>query len=115
RMWCCRASRFALAGALAATSAGAEHLWRAPLAMSATTLPPLGIIGLASPLTAAGYLFPGTAWIGLAAVAFLPGVILATSRLPMRHRRVVWCSIAAACLTLGTVPRLFGSTDAAAP
>jgi hypothetical protein len=29
--------------------------------------PPLGIIGVASPLTAAGLLFPGTAWFGLAA------------------------------------------------
>jgi apolipoprotein N-acyltransferase len=27
--------------------------------------PPLGIIGVASPLTAAGLLFPGTAWLGL--------------------------------------------------
>lgn len=29
--------------------------------------PPLGIIGVASPLTAAGLLFPGTGWLGLAA------------------------------------------------
>jgi apolipoprotein N-acyltransferase len=32
-----------------------------------SVLPPLGIIGVASPLTAAGLLFPGTGWFGLAA------------------------------------------------
>ena len=114
-IWIFGAAALSIPWALAATSTRTQHLWRAPLALSATALPPLGIIGLASPLTAAGYLFPGTAWIGLAAVALLPGVLLATSRLPMRHRGVVWCSIAAACLALGTVPRLFGSSDVAAP
>ena len=44
-----------------------QCLWRAPLALVATVIPPLGIIGVASPLTAAaGYLFPeppGPAWL----------------------------------------------------
>jgi hypothetical protein len=42
-----------------------DCLWRVPLALLATIVPPLGVIGLASPLTAAGYLFPerlGSAW-----------------------------------------------------
>src|SRR5262249_34857904 len=39
--------------------------WRAPLAVIASVPPPLGIIGWANPLTAAGILFPGTAWFGL--------------------------------------------------
>jgi hypothetical protein len=30
-----------------------------------TALPPLGIIGWASPFLSAGVLFPGTAWLGL--------------------------------------------------
>jgi hypothetical protein len=32
----------------------------------------LGLIGWASPLTSAGMLFPGTGWLGIAAVLFLP-------------------------------------------
>lgn len=47
-----------------------------PLALAATSLPPLGLIGWASPLTCAGILFPGTAWVGIIAVLFLPGLIL---------------------------------------
>jgi predicted amidohydrolase len=42
-----------------------QMLWRIPLALLVASVPPLGIIGWASPLTAAGFLFPATAWIGL--------------------------------------------------
>jgi hypothetical protein len=42
--------------------------WRAPLAVVASVPPPLGIIGWANPLTSAGMLFPGMAWLGLLAV-----------------------------------------------
>jgi predicted amidohydrolase len=48
-----------------------QLLWRVPLALFATVVPPLGLIGWASPLTAAGFVFPGTAWFGLLAVALL--------------------------------------------
>jgi hypothetical protein len=41
--------------------------WRSLLfALTATALPPLGVIGWLSPLNAAGMLFPGMGWIGLA-------------------------------------------------
>ena len=60
-----------------------HFLWRAPLALMVTIVPPLGIIGLASPLTAAGYLFPGTAWVGLAVVALLPGIVLSAHALAL--------------------------------
>lgn len=39
-------------------------------------VPPLGIIGFGSPIIAAGFLFPNTAWLGLAVTAFLPSAIL---------------------------------------
>jgi hypothetical protein len=39
--------------------------WRLPVALIAATVPPIGIIGWASPLTAAGFLFPGLAVLGL--------------------------------------------------
>jgi len=74
---------------IAWTSDRSQLLWRAPLALLATVIPPLGIIGLASPLTAAGYLFPGTGWTGLAAVALLPGIFLSTPPLGSRRRSVV--------------------------
>lgn len=54
----------------------AARFWSVPLSLAITTLPPIGLIGWASPLTAAGILFPGTAWLGIAAVLFLPGLIL---------------------------------------
>ena len=41
------------------------------LALIAVTVPPIGLIGWASPLTAAGVLIPGTAWLGLAATLVL--------------------------------------------
>ncbi|CAZ88673.1 putative Permease of the major facilitator superfamily, traB-like [Thiomonas arsenitoxydans] len=41
--------------------------WRGLLfALATTALPPLGVIGWLSPLNAAGVLFPGMGWIGLA-------------------------------------------------
>lgn len=50
--------------------------WRAPLSMLIGAVPPFGLIGWANPLTAAGALFPGTSWFGLAAVAFLASLPL---------------------------------------
>jgi hypothetical protein len=46
-----------------------------PLALAATSLPPLGLIGWASPLTCAGILFPGSGWGGIFALLLLPGMI----------------------------------------
>jgi hypothetical protein len=41
------------------------------LALIAVAVPPIGLIGWASPLTSAGVLFPGTAWLSLAATFFV--------------------------------------------
>lgn len=60
---------------LAWTNRRSVILWRAPLALLATVIPPLGIIGWASPLTAAGFLFPHTAWFGLLACALVVGAL----------------------------------------
>ena len=41
--------------------------WRGlPFSLAATALPPLGVVGWLSPLNAAGILFPGMGWFGLA-------------------------------------------------
>jgi hypothetical protein len=52
-----------------------QALWRAPVGLLLTVIPPLGIIGWASPLTAAGILFPGTVWCGLLGCAVLTGAL----------------------------------------
>jgi apolipoprotein N-acyltransferase len=75
----------------------AKYVWRVPLAFIATTIPPLGIIGFISPLTAAGYLFPSASWAGLTAVAFLPGVLLAARVMAPRVRVAAGCLAFAAC------------------
>lgn len=53
----------------------ASRLWRMPLALVLVVVPPLGVIGCASPLVAAGLLFPGTAWFGLALTALVCGLL----------------------------------------
>lgn len=75
----------------------AKYVWRVPLAFIATTIPPLGIIGFISPLTAAGFLFPSTGWAGLGAVALLPGVLLAARGTASRVRVAAGCLAFAAC------------------
>ena len=57
----------------------ASAFWRAPLAVLASVPPPLGIIGWANPLTAAGILFPGTAWLGLILILAFAGSIPSSS------------------------------------
>jgi hypothetical protein len=54
-----------------------QALWRAPAGLLLTVIPPLGIIGWASPLTAAGFLFPATGWCGLLGCALLTGALAA--------------------------------------
>lgn len=46
-----------------------QRFWRIPAALLLSAVPPIGIINWASPLTAAGLLFPGTALAGLATTA----------------------------------------------
>jgi hypothetical protein len=92
---------------IAWTSDRLQLLWRAPLALLATIIPPLGIIGLASPLTAAGYLFPGTGWTGLAAVALLPGIFLSTPPLGSRRRSVVLSFAIGLCIGFSIEGRSF--------
>lgn len=83
-LWIVAAILLSLPWTMAWTMRRVHCLWRAPLALLATVLPPLGVIGLASPITGAGYLFPGTGWAGLAIVALLPGVLLSVHSLRVR-------------------------------
>lgn len=57
--------------------------WTLPgraLPLILTAVPPLGIVGVAHPLTAAGILFPGSGPCGLLATLILPLAVLATPR-----------------------------------
>src|SRR3984885_10034168 len=88
-LWIVAATLLSLPWTMAWTSRRVHCLWRAPLALLATILPPLGVIGLASPVTGAGYLFPGAGWAGLVTVALLPGIVLSTQVLGSRLRVAV--------------------------
>ena len=51
------------------------RLYTVPLTILLLAVPPLGLIGIASPLTAAGILFPGTAWLGLLLTLLICGLL----------------------------------------
>ncbi|MET0086490.1 MAG: nitrilase-related carbon-nitrogen hydrolase [Sedimenticola sp.] len=54
--------------------------WRIILVMLLVSIPPVGIVGWANPLTSAGVIFPGTGWYGLLGTLVL---ILLIVRLPV--------------------------------
>ena len=60
-----------------------QLLWRAPVGLILSVLPPLGLIGWASPLTSTGFLFPGTSWFGLI------GCTVATGALAWRPKSAI--------------------------
>jgi len=96
-IWLLAAILLSVPWTVAWTDRPRKYIWRVPLAFVTTSVPPLGIIGFISPLTSAGYLFPSTSWVGLAAVALLPGVLLAARGMAPRVRLPVACLAFAAC------------------
>jgi hypothetical protein len=77
-IWLCGAALLCLPYALFCHENSRLLPVRAPAAVLLSVPPPLGIIGVASPLTAAGLLFPGTGWLGL--VATLTAIALVCVR-----------------------------------
>jgi hypothetical protein len=114
-IWVLAAVMLSLPWTIAATPHRVRYLWRAPLALLATVIPPLGVIGLASPLTAAGYLFPGTAWAGIVAVVLTAGILLATGALTFRRGCVVQCFVITLCTGLAIGGRCVRSGDPEPP
>lgn len=51
------------------------RLYTIPMAISLVSVPPFGLIGIASPLTASGILFPGMAWFGLLLTLLVCGLL----------------------------------------
>ena len=62
------ATVLALPWGLLFTRAPGKAALSVPLCVLLTAIPPLGIIGWASPLLSAGVLFPGSKWLGLALI-----------------------------------------------
>lgn len=89
-----------------------RYMWRVPLAFVAMSIPPLGIVGLISPLTAAGYLFPSTGWVGLAALALLPGILLSAPETTSALRTAAFVVAISTCVTLATIGRVAISAEA---
>jgi hypothetical protein len=79
-LWCCAAVLLASPWALLWSRKQNEFWWRIPAGLALGIVPPLGIIGWASPVTAAGLLFPGTGWGGLTAAVVFAGAVAATPR-----------------------------------
>jgi hypothetical protein len=73
-LWMAAAAILAAPWALVGPVPGDRSVWRGPLALVLAAVPPIGIIGWASPLTSAGILFPGTQWLGLIATMALTGL-----------------------------------------
>jgi hypothetical protein len=74
-LWVVSSILLALPWALVWSPVQCQALWRAPVGVALMVIPPLGIIGWASPLTAAGILFPGMAWSGLLFCAVSSGCL----------------------------------------
>jgi predicted amidohydrolase len=74
-LWIASGLLLAIPWALVWTKDRRQVLWRAPAGLILAAVPPLGLIGWASPLTSAGFLFPGSSWLGLAGCAFAMGAL----------------------------------------
>lgn len=81
--------------------------WTLPAALALTALPPVGFVGWVNPLTAAGVLFPGLGFVGLAclvaslvlvvlrrwpAVAILASVAVASNIVALQAKHESWVS-----------------------
>jgi len=80
-LWLLSSSILASPFAMLWTSRRDQMAWRIPIATVINALPPLGIIGWASPLTSAGLLFPGTEWLGVITIAAVPGLLIVRPRM----------------------------------
>jgi len=68
-------------------------------ALLLTALPPLGVIGWLSPLTAAGVLFPGAGWFGVFGILLLVAILPTPLPVRMFWRRLGVASVLSAVLT----------------
>src|SRR5215471_12739809 len=74
-LWIMSAASLALPWPLVWGGNAKQSLWRAPAGILLSVVPPLGIIGWASPVLAAGILFPAMGWCGLLCGCGLTGAL----------------------------------------
>src|SRR6201993_1575860 len=74
-LWACASLLLATPWAILWSPRRASRMWRMPMALVLLAIPPIGLIGCASPVVAAGMLFPGTAWFGLALTLLVCGLL----------------------------------------
>jgi hypothetical protein len=110
--WLFAALLLSMPWTVAWTDRTTRFMWRVPLTLVAMSIPPLGIVGFISPLTAAGYLFPSTGWVGLATVVLLPGFLLSAPEMTSARRAVVFVVAIGTCGTLATIGRVAISAEA---
>lgn len=79
-IWLCASVLLSLPWALAWSHDRRRALMLAPLAQMLSIIPPLGLIGVACPVSAAGLVLPGAGWLGIAAVLFLPAALVVWPR-----------------------------------
>jgi hypothetical protein len=79
-LWIAASAILAAPWALVWTISNTACFWRVPLGLIISAVPPIGIMGWASPLTAAGILFPGTRWFGLIGTMALSGMAVVTPK-----------------------------------
>ena len=79
-LWVSATAILAVVWPLVWTADRRQAIWGSPVALLLTVLPPLGIIGFASPLTAAGFLFPALRGAVCWLCAVLSGVLAAWPR-----------------------------------
>ncbi|HZT69295.1 MAG TPA: hypothetical protein VFC10_06065 [Terriglobia bacterium] len=75
-LWFIASTLLALPWVVFWTRQSALKPFGATAAVLLSAVPPLCMVGWASPLVSAGVLFPGSAWFGIAAVAALPGLFI---------------------------------------
>lgn len=92
-LWLAASALLALPWRAVWSDSGKSAMWRVPLGLLASIVPPLGLIGWASPTVAAGLLFPATGYAGFALTLLMPGC------LAVSPRRTVVCAgvLAIAC------------------
>ena len=77
-LWIAASLLFVVVHVLAWARPGKGRVVRYAIAVILLSVPPIGIVGWAHPITAAGILFPGWGWFGLATAAII--IITMTSR-----------------------------------
>jgi len=97
-----------LAGTWAAGWGTSRRGLRLLVILAALALPPIGIVGWANPLTAAGALFPGTGWTGLGLLLALLVVVAEARRPTLLYPCFVLASVLNVSATAHEEPQWIG-------